>query len=696
MRQSHAQSFVETIDFRTSPGQPRRRRAGRAHPARGGLAGPRPDRRRHGPRHLPLRRRRRDAPRLAPPGRDGRAGARDDRLGRRGRRGPRRRPRRRPTRSCASSARSSTRAASTRSSRPSTGDFRGAGTSGGAARDHRAAATRACATMRPPMDSATARLDPDEPEHLPNDPFRSPASPTGSSSTTSTARPPRPAGPRLGRGPSGRPARGRSRGDPDRPAAGRPLDRARPDRGPAPGPRAADLLPRDAPRRRPRPDRRGPERALLRGVPQGRWLLVECRRHHPIFGGDDIALKGRQATIERSILAYAAFTIRTSRRAEPLPLRLRRLIALGLCAGDARSPSHRADALRARCVDRAQGRLRRARRGAIHDLHEHWDGERRSARAARARRSIRWRGSSPRARASTSSSRRAAGPDRAIAVLARAAAAPGTTRTSPARSSTAADAGCSTSWPRRTSSGARWRSSPTSTSGPPTTTTSTGSRAPSPTSSTPRARSPDPTRERVAEIAEGLAAHLGLACPTIVDVRRAGLLHDLGKLGVPNTDPRQAGRLERRRDRGHQAPSRADAADPGTGPDVRGGRRAGRLPPRAARRARLLPRADRAGARRSAPGSSRVADVFEALTADRPYRAAMPMDAGARRSCARPPATTSRPTSSRPWPTPSPERRRARSVDADDCFGEGHEELERALVRDRDDEARRCSARVIE
>jgi plasmid stability protein len=49
-----------------------------------------------------------------------------------------------------------------------------------------------------------------------------------------------------------------------------------------------------------------------------------------IFGMDDIALKGRQAGLERSILAYAAFTIRNLPETEPLPLRLRRLIRIGL------------------------------------------------------------------------------------------------------------------------------------------------------------------------------------------------------------------------------------------------------------------------------------------------------------------------------------------------------------------------------
>ena len=49
-----------------------------------------------------------------------------------------------------------------------------------------------------------------------------------------------------------------------------------------------------------------------------------------LFGADDIDAKRRQATIERSMLSYAAFSIRTIPSSEPLPRRLRRLISLGL------------------------------------------------------------------------------------------------------------------------------------------------------------------------------------------------------------------------------------------------------------------------------------------------------------------------------------------------------------------------------
>ncbi len=68
---------VEALVRRTDrlpdqPGQPRRRRDGGAHPTRAGLARERAVGRRHRPRDLPLRRDRRDAPRLAPPGRHAR------------------------------------------------------------------------------------------------------------------------------------------------------------------------------------------------------------------------------------------------------------------------------------------------------------------------------------------------------------------------------------------------------------------------------------------------------------------------------------------------------------------------------------------------------------------------------------------------------------------------------------------------
>ena len=55
-----------------------------------------------------------------------------------------------------------------------------------------------------------------------------------------------------------------------------------------------------------------------------------------------------------------------------------------------------------------------------------------------------------------------------------------------------------------------------------------------------------------------------------------------------------------------------------------------------------------------------VADVFEALTAERPYRAAMPIGEGLGIMRGRKPASTSRATSSRHSPRPSTEGRSGR------------------------------------
>ena len=101
MRQS-TRSFVERIDFRTSPGNLGGAEQSERIRREQGWLGRGPTRRRHRPRDLPLRRRRRDAPRLAPPGRDDRAGPRRRSAGRlRVADDARRRRRRRPPTSCA-------------------------------------------------------------------------------------------------------------------------------------------------------------------------------------------------------------------------------------------------------------------------------------------------------------------------------------------------------------------------------------------------------------------------------------------------------------------------------------------------------------------------------------------------------------------------------------------------------------------
>jgi putative nucleotidyltransferase with HDIG domain len=128
--------------------------------------------------------------------------------------------------------------------------------------------------------------------------------------------------------------------------------------------------------------------------------------------------------------------------------------------------------------------------------------------------------------------------------------------------------------------------------------------------------------QRVAGIAESVATHLGLPLPAVVDVRRAGLLHDLGKLGVPNIILDKPARLDASEMdviRRHpeltlrileMIPTFTEVAELAACHherlDGRGYFR-GLTEPELAIGARIVA----------------VADVFEALTADRPYRASM-------------------------------------------------------------------------
>lgn len=141
------------------------------------------------------------------------------------------------------------------------------------------------------------------------------------------------------------------------------------------------------------------------------------------------------------------------------------------------------------------------------------------------------------------------------------------------------------------------------------------------------AKSPYTARhsEGVAHIAVGIAAELGLDSSEVSDVRRAALLHDIGKLGVSNRILDKPGKLDEdewRAVRRHpeytlrileRVPVFESVAELAASHhermDGRGyhrGLRAGNLSPAC----RLLA----------------VADVFEALTATRPYRPGMPVE----------------------------------------------------------------------
>lgn len=126
---------------------------------------------------------------------------------------------------------------------------------------------------------------------------------------------------------------------------------------------------------------------------------------------------------------------------------------------------------------------------------------------------------------------------------------------------------------------------------------------------------------RVAEIAHGLATHFGLSEADARDVRRAGLLHDIGKLGIPNSILDKPGRLtadEYMRVREHPELS------------LRILRPVGIFARVAELAACHHERLDGTGYFRGFDAEAldlgarivAVADVYEALTADRPYREA--------------------------------------------------------------------------
>jgi HD-GYP domain-containing protein (c-di-GMP phosphodiesterase class II) len=129
--------------------------------------------------------------------------------------------------------------------------------------------------------------------------------------------------------------------------------------------------------------------------------------------------------------------------------------------------------------------------------------------------------------------------------------------------------------------------------------------------------------ERMAEIAVRVGGVLGLPAPRLRDLERAGLLHDLGKLGVSNLILDKPGKLTEEemaqvrlhpeytlrilervaafRELAEVAASHHERMD---GRGYHRGLRAGDLP----LEARILA----------------VADIFEALSAERPYRGALP------------------------------------------------------------------------
>lgn len=349
-----------------------------------------------------------------------------------------------------------------------------------------------------------------------------------------------------------------------------------------------------------------------------------------IFGTDDIALKGRRSTIERSPLAYAAFAIRNLPSTEPLPRRLRRLISIGL---EGRAEMQAVE--QARC-ERGASIARKAGFGdavgaAIHDVHELWDG-----------------GGQPRRLAGDEIDRFARiiavcagldvfastrGREEALSVIGRRRGSWYEPDVVDAILELATD-GLLDELDAPDLIGRTLARQPGDPAGESEGSAGAAGLAPdidrlaSAFADVVDAKSPftGSHSQRVAAVAERTALRLGLPDGDVVDVRRAGLLHDLGKLGVPNLILDKPGRLDASEFeviRRHPeltlrilqpVPAFAAVAEMAACHherlDGRGYFR-GMTEPELALGARVVA----------------VADVYEALTADRPYRAAMAPEA---------------------------------------------------------------------
>ena len=387
------------------------------------------------------------------------------------------------------------------------------------------------------------------------------------------------------------------------------------------GPGRAQLPDRHAHRARAAAGRRGPLRALLRAAAEGRGLLVVGRAHVRAV---------RHATTSRSRRMASSSTGRSRRRScatrrstsRRRTHRARPAHPLGAARARGRGQGDRRDALRPRRDDRPQprlpGRERRRRARARRVLGRPGPAvrpERRGDPAARAHRLPRqtaevfFAAHGVAAAHEMVRERRGRWFDPEVADVA--------ARDRPRRSRSGATSRATTS---------RRRCSPSS---PPSACRSLDEagldRICEAFADVIDAKSPFTARHSrgVAAYAGAIAEQLGLRPAELRELHRAGLLHDIGKLGDPEHDPRQARQADRRGVRAH-AP--APAPSP---------RRSSRGIPAfadfAAVAAAHHERLDGRGYHRGVPAgdlplSARalaVADVFEALTADRPYRSPM-------------------------------------------------------------------------
>ena len=341
-----------------------------------------------------------------------------------------------------------------------------------------------------------------------------------------------------------------------------------------------------------------------------------------IFGGDDQVLKGRQATIGRSLLAQANFAIRNLPASEPLPLRLRRLIRIGLAGKREQRHVEQIRCERGASIARKAGFSDRAGR-AVHDVHEHWDGGGQP-------RGLRGDAIEPLARIIAACQ----GLDVFLSTRGRSEAL----RVVAGRRGTWYDPDVTATLLDLTRRGLLDDLAAPDLVGRTMDLEPDGVVEIADSAAIDRiaeafadivdAKSPftGAHSRSVADVAERLAVSMGLAPPEIVDVRRAGLLHDLGKLGVPNAildkparlDPEEFAVIQRHPELTLRIlapiPTFATVAELAACHherlDGRGYFR-GLSAPTLAAGARIVT----------------VSDVWEALTANRPYRAAMDREA---------------------------------------------------------------------
>jgi HD-GYP domain-containing protein (c-di-GMP phosphodiesterase class II) len=339
-----------------------------------------------------------------------------------------------------------------------------------------------------------------------------------------------------------------------------------------------------------------------------------------IFGGDDIALKARQATLDRSLTAYAAFTIRNLPLTEPLPARLARLVRIALSGSRERRQVEQTRCERGAAIARKAG-FGEDVGAAIGDLHEHWDGG--GLPFGRRRSEIHLFARLLAGCAALDVFNSVRGPAAAIEMLKRRRGSWYDPEIVDALLAEAPAILAELAAPDL--AGRAWQLEPAS-----EVRVSDGAdvdRIAGAFADIIDAKSPFTGSHslRTAEVAEALAGCLRLGSGALIDVRRAALLHDVGKLSVPNSILDKPGRLtdaeftiiKRHPEMTHRIlapiPTFAAVAElaashherlDGTG-YFRG-----------------LAADDLAiGARIVA-----VADVFEALTADRPYRVGMALD----------------------------------------------------------------------